>query len=44
MIFQKGNHLKVNLSFKVDSMELDIISKYTYLEIVFITGGSFNTT
>ena len=43
MIFKKGGQLRRNLSFKYGSHELEIVSKYPYLGIVFTTGGSFNT-
>ena len=39
MVFRKGGHLRQNLSFTCDH----VVSKYTYLGIVFTTGGSFNT-
>ena len=43
MIFKKGGQLRRNLSFKYGNHELEIVSKYTYLGIVFTTGSSFNT-
>ena len=43
MIFKKGGQLRRNLSFKYGNHELEIVSKYTYLGIVFTTGGSFKT-
>ena len=43
MIFKKGGQLRRNLSFKYGNHELEIVSKYAYLGIVFTTGGSFNT-
>ena len=43
MVFRKGGHLRQNLSFKCGHVDLEIVSKYNYLGIVFMTGGSFNT-
>ena len=43
MVFSKGGHLRQNLSFKYSHVDLEIVSKYTYLGIVFTTGGLFNT-
>ena len=42
-LVMKGGQLRRKLSFKYGNHELEIASKYTYLGIVFTTGGSFNT-
>ena len=39
MIFRKGGRLERNTLFKYGDTELEIVSKYTYLGIVFTTGG-----
>ena len=43
MIFRKGGKLERNTLFKYGDTELEIVSKSTYLGIVFTTGGSYNT-
>lgn len=42
MIFRKGGRISDDLSFTYGDMEMEIVSKYTFLEIVFTSGGSFN--
>ena len=42
MIFRKGGRISDDLSFIYGDMEMEIVSKYTYLGIVFTSGGSFN--
>ena len=43
MIFRKGGRISDDLSFTYyGDMETEIVSKYTYLGIVFTSGGSFN--
>ena len=44
MIFRKGGRVKRNIRFIYEGNILEIVSKFTYLGIVFTTGGSFNTT
>lgn len=44
MVFQKGGRLPQNLSFKYKSEEIEIVSKFKYLGILFTSGGSFNET
>ena len=41
MIFKKGCQLPNNLCFKYGSQTLSVVNKFSYLGIVFITGGSF---
>lgn len=43
MIFRKGGRIRGNLSFKYGDIELEIVPKFTYLGIVFTSGGSYNT-
>ena len=43
MIFRKGGKLERNSLFKYGHTEQEIVSKYTYLGIVFTTEGSYNT-
>ena len=40
VVFRKGGRLSDNLSFYYDGHKLDIVNKYTYLGIVFTSGGS----
>ena len=42
MIFRKGRRISNELFFTYGDMEMEIMSKYTYLGIVFTSGGSFN--
>ena len=44
MVFRKGGMLPRNLSFSFDNTVLEIVNKFTYLGIVFTTGGSFTET
>ena len=44
MIFMKGGRVNRNIRFIYKENVLEIVSKFTYLGIVFTTGGSFNTT
>ncbi|XP_053395382.1 uncharacterized protein LOC123523921 isoform X1 [Mercenaria mercenaria] len=41
MIFKKGGQLKYDLQFLFKGQVLDIVNNFTYLGIVFTTGGSF---
>ena len=42
MIFRKGGRLPQNLNFTYDNNQLKIVNKFTYLGIVFTSGGSFS--
>ena len=42
MIFRKGGRNNQNLSFAYKHNAIEIVNKFTYLGIVFTTGGSFN--
>ena len=42
MIFIKGGRISDDLSFTYGDMEMEIVSKFTYLGIVFTSGGSLN--
>ena len=44
MVFRKGGILPRNLEFLFDNNILEILSKFTYLGVVFTTGGSFAET
>ena len=44
MIFRKGGRVNRNIRFIYKGNVLEKVSKFTYLAIVFTTGGSFNTT
>ena len=44
MFFRKGGRVNRNIRFIYKGQVLEIVSKFTYLGIVFTTGGSFNTT
>ena len=44
MIFRKGGRVYRNIRFIYKGNVLEIVSKFTYIYIVFTTGGSFNTT
>ena len=41
MAFQKRVSLSNNLKFYYNNLEIEIVNKFTYLGIVFSTGGSF---
>ena len=41
MIFRKGGRLPQNLEFRYGDINLEIVRKFTYLGIVFTSGGSF---
>ena len=41
MVFRKGGMLPRNLSFTFDDAVIEIITKITYLGVVFISVGSF---
>ena len=43
MIFRKGGRVNRNIRFIYKGHVLEIVSKFTYLGIVFTTGGSVNT-
>jgi len=43
IVFRKGGLLQRNLKFYYDNNELEVGSSFTYLGIVFTSGGSFNT-
>ena len=43
MIFRQGGRVNRNIRFIYKEDVLEIVSKFTYLGIVFTTGGSFNT-
>ena len=42
MVFRKGGILPRNLKFYYDETELEIVSSFSYLGIIFSTGGSFS--
>ena len=42
MIFRKGGKLPRNLKFFFNNEEIEIVNKYSYLGVVFTTGGSFS--
>ena len=42
LIFRKGGRLPQNLQFYYGDIVLEMTSKFTYLGIVFTTGGSFS--
>ena len=42
MVFRKGGRLSQNLRFLYDGKEIEIVSKFNYLGIVFSSGGSFS--
>lgn len=44
MVFRKGGTLPRNLSFYYNGQQLEIISKFRYLGVVFTAGGSFSET
>lgn len=44
IVFRKGGRLPQNLNFYYDGYPLEIVNKFSYLGIVFTTGGSFSET
>ena len=42
MVIQKRGRLSSNLKFYNTNLEIEIVNKFTYLGIVFSTGGSFS--
>ena len=42
MVFRKGGLLPRNMSFRLKGIELEIVGKFSYLGIVFTSGGSFS--
>lgn len=42
MIFRKGGRLPTNLKFYYNNSEIEIVTKFSYLGIVFTPGGSFS--
>ena len=42
MVFRKGGILPRNLSFFLNNIKLEIVNKFSYLGIVFTSGGSFS--
>ncbi len=42
MIFRKGGRIPANLHFHYNNLELEIVSTFSYLGIVFSPGGSFS--
>jgi len=42
MIFRKGGRLPINISFKYNNCEIEIVNKFNYLGVVFTSGGSFS--
>ena len=44
MVFRKGGRLPSNLRFQYYDSNIEIVSKFKYLGIVFTSGGSFNET
>ena len=44
MIFTKRGRITRNLHFMYQGCETEIVNKFTYLGIVFITGGSYEHT
>ena len=42
MIFKKSGRLPNNTVFNLDYVEIEIVKHFTYLGIVFSTGGSFS--
>ena len=42
MIFRKGGLLPRDLAFYYEGKQLEIVSKFKYLGVVFTTGGSFS--
>ena len=44
MIFRKGGTLRRNLNFKYDNKDIEIVKFFTYLGVIFTTGGPFYET
>ena len=44
MIFRKGGTNRRNVKFDYNGVNIDIVNKFTYLGVVFTTGGSFSET
>ena len=44
MIFMKGGMVNRNIRFIYKEFVLELVSKFTYLGIIFTIGGYFNTT
>lgn len=44
MVFKKGGTNRKNLAFHYAEVNLEIVKKFTYLGVVFTTGGSFSQT
>ena len=44
MVFRNGGILRKNLKFTYDGNDVEIVKKFTYLGVVFTTGGSFYET
>ena len=42
MVFRSGGLLRRNLAFLYDGKQIEIVQRFTYLGIVFTTGGSFS--
>ena len=42
MIFRKGGTLRRHLNFEYNGENIEIVKKFTYLGVVFMTGGSFS--
>ena len=43
-IFRKGGIIRRNVSFTFDNETVEIVKSFTYLGIIFTTGGSFQST
>jgi len=41
MVFRKGGRLSNNISFSYNNEEIEIVTKFRYLGVVFSTSGSF---
>ena len=44
VIFRKGGRIPIDLTFKYNGEEIEIVSKFSYLGIVFTSGGSCHET
>ena len=44
MVFRKGGQLRRNMKFMYKGNKIEIVKKFTYLGIIFTTGGSFTCT
>ena len=40
VIFRKGGRLPINIKFMYNGIEIEIVSQYSYLEVLFTVGGS----